>query len=1483
MKNKILSLFTAVSVAVCSMVCGTAYAEKDAEAERIISPSAVVYTHWGDEEQTNQKYNYNYVLWSLGDHNTSGSQYWAQPERVLFYRFDLSQYISEGYDIEKAVLLQQGPSSKKIALFDCPDNNLENGMNYSQVPSLALNNRFFVGDLKDLCIGTDTVQSAYSGARSNDNMAIDVTDYVNGKIGSGNREFTYAMYPFYGNGTQIYFNNHAQLYVKLKKARENIVFLHANSSQQLSISGETGEDSVSVTVTDPSGSTVYTNSKTLGEREAYYHFTVDMSEMSSGEYTVRAVFGTAVVTKKFNFVQNLDEAGTIYTSVDYGTGTVRVYGKANQEKDDPVMLTILNPGYSSENIDYSTLSEDAVCHSDIQTTNAGHYDFKVGMSDTEGTFTAVVQSVRGESKTVFTYYPSDAGKIDNELDKYTTTKYAPWIVNWHMTKQNQLDAGYYGGEACQMSWALEISPTNSNLMFAGTDTNCLWKSTDGGKSWRSSSAGFNSMGVADIAVDPENENIVYALGSTGGGKYDRPYTGIYKSTDCGETWTRIFDNSYYRKRNNSIIRFGKRGADGVRRIFVGGHGYGAGLVYSDDEGATWHQAAGGTLAEYVTRDIVIFENDVRGAEGSRNVLFATDHGIFLSTDYGDTVTERDKQSDISYTVTVDPRNEEHWICGYDDELYESYDMGQSWTFLNYFGGEAPSRSIWVSSIKYGYGDTPRLYVCYGPMHYPVRYSDNDGKIFTAPSKAADSTEFIKDNYGWGAEPYELDPQNPNVVIASFDGELYKSEDGGETYTASSSGYSGMRASDFLFDSSDDRNIFITSIDRGVVKTVDSGRGEDYPIVDYDPSEDGTGIRYSGSKTMSAVARDPKNSQRIIVCVGGSQYILKQSYDGGESYTPISGTENCGYIRTLEFNRDNMRTIYAGDLVSYDDGETWTSSDVTILAVSPFDGNTVYGIMDGRVAKSTDEGRTWTKYGPSAGGVQVMKADLFEKDVLYIGTYSALIRIEADGAPKYITPTTKTDKEGRGFYGLAFAQDPKNRLHMVTGGTDNLTYGQSGGIFESYDGGETWQRINGMPASRDIWVMEFHPNLPRVYIGTSAGTFVYEYEKYTDEKIAVTNKTISQTQREGEDNIYDIDYSFELWNTQDSAIDATVVLTACEKYTDKLLNTVSVNYSLKPTSKTDVSIPIEMRGNTVLKAFIWTDKLTPIKEKYDWTVIANDPDDATNIPPTIGAVNVTDSAYSDEEITVSAEAADSDGSIERVEVRVDGSMVGNAAETDGVYSLNIGKLAAGLHTIRLTAYDNVGASAYSEKVIEITDRPVKTETMTIDTKMLAQIQYGNEDVNSADGNGNYWISGSKELPYGKAMAYKFDISSLSDIEIKKVELLSKGYIAQANIFAYLHDIYSNDWESGINYTGLPKYSTETAATASPSYAPSLSENGYDVDSGYTMAFDITDLVKSKIVGDDTEMSLLMRLSGTGSLCLHNHKGLPLLYIIYKTAE
>ena len=102
---------------------------------------------------------------------------------------------------------------------------------------------------------------------------------------------------------------------------------------------------------------------------------------------------------------------------------------------------------------------------------------------------------------------------------------------------------------------IRIHPTNPDVVFVAdfgryglpSDERGLFKTTDGGKSWRKVLYRDDKTGAVDIAIDRNNPNVMYAAlweafrveysMSSGG-----PGSGLFKSTDGGETWSEITRN-----------------------------------------------------------------------------------------------------------------------------------------------------------------------------------------------------------------------------------------------------------------------------------------------------------------------------------------------------------------------------------------------------------------------------------------------------------------------------------------------------------------------------------------------------------------------------------------------------------------------------------------------------------------------------------------------------------------------------------------------------------------------------------------------------------------------------------------------------------------------------------------------------------------------------------------------------------------------------
>ena len=87
---------------------------------------------------------------------------------------------------------------------------------------------------------------------------------------------------------------------------------------------------------------------------------------------------------------------------------------------------------------------------------------------------------------------------------------------------------------------IDVAPTNSNVIYAGTDDSHVWVTTDHGSNWTDISSALPYRWVTRVKVDPNNENNVYVTFS--GLRWHDPQSHVFKSTNMGADWTDISSN-----------------------------------------------------------------------------------------------------------------------------------------------------------------------------------------------------------------------------------------------------------------------------------------------------------------------------------------------------------------------------------------------------------------------------------------------------------------------------------------------------------------------------------------------------------------------------------------------------------------------------------------------------------------------------------------------------------------------------------------------------------------------------------------------------------------------------------------------------------------------------------------------------------------------------------------------------------------------------
>src|SRR5580700_5522462 len=244
--------------------------------------------------------------------------------------------------------------------------------------------------------------------------------------------------------------------------------------------------------------------------------------------------------------------------------------------------------------------------------------------------------------------------------------------------------------------------------------NGVYKSTDAGRTW--THVGLdNTRQIGRILVDPRNADIVFvaALGHAYGANPER---GVYRSNDGGASWKKVlFKNEdvgaidlVFDPQNSRTIY---TTLWNTRRppwaIYPPAYGPGSGIFKSTDGGDTWQQLSGGLPNERVGRI------GIAVAQANSNLVYAIvdakEGGLYRSDDAGASWHKTSNDHRIwgrgwyFCNVVVDPKDQETVYVS-NTSLYRSTDGGKNWTSIRGAPGGDDYHQLWI------YPDDPKRMV-----------------------------------------------------------------------------------------------------------------------------------------------------------------------------------------------------------------------------------------------------------------------------------------------------------------------------------------------------------------------------------------------------------------------------------------------------------------------------------------------------------------------------------------------------------------------------------------------------------------------------------------------------------------------------------------------------------------------------------------------------------------------------------------------------
>jgi photosystem II stability/assembly factor-like uncharacterized protein len=568
-----------------------------------------------------------------------------------------------------------------------------------------------------------------------------------------------------------------------------------------------------------------------------------------------------------------------------------------------------------------------------------------------------------------------------------------------------------------------VHPNDHLTVYIGAAAGGIWKTTDGGESWRSLFDYENAITMGSIAIDHNNPDILFA--GTGeavlGGGNIYTGSGMYKSTDAGESWNLIglskvaaFSKVYVHPLNSDLIVAGAIKNE-------------QGFYRSTDAGNTWEKLLDKSVSDVTYNP----QNE------SEYFIGVNSEGVYYSSDAGDTWEKRNigiedgnpigrvsvqiapSEPNILYALMEKTANEDGWI-------YKSTNSGNSWNLIYNDPG------VIFGSNKQGFYDNFVIIHPTNPNHVylggiALWYTRDGGNNWYSVQERDANGGVVHVDQHAGA----FAPSNPLIIYIGNDGGVYKSINNGNAWLDANTGL--MITQFYAMD------IDLTRAQRNYGGTQDNGTLGN-------PSDGNYGMIWGGDGFDVYV--DPQNPNIIFgelyygqmwrrnLSNGSGEWIdenqfygdqgawhtpiyqnpifpdlmyqarsdIYVSYTRGTSWSRITNDQKEAKYSTITSNYNNPRYVLAGNsvgevLVSDDEGSSFrevhqnglVTRYVTDAMFSHFKEKSIYVTFSGygnpHVFKTTDLGESWFDISQNLPDVPVNCLALhpYDEETIFVGT------------------------------------------------------------------------------------------------------------------------------------------------------------------------------------------------------------------------------------------------------------------------------------------------------------------------------------------------------------------------------------------------------------------------------------------------------------------------------------------------------------------
>ncbi|HYX30362.1 MAG TPA: hypothetical protein VE863_17610 [Pyrinomonadaceae bacterium] len=541
---------------------------------------------------------------------------------------------------------------------------------------------------------------------------------------------------------------------------------------------------------------------------------------------------------------------------------------------------------------------------------------------------------------------------------------------------------------------VRVHPKNPDIVYVAAQGHVwapnadrgVFRSTDGGKTWKKILFRSDKAGACDLIIDPTNPNVLYAGFWE---VYRKPWTlesggpgsGIFKSTDGGDTWTEITRNPGLPRGTIGIVGITVSPAN-PDRLWAIVEAEDGGVFRSDNGGRTWTK----TNDQRNLRQRAWYYSRIYADPKNADEVYVLNTGFYRSNDGGRTFTGIGVPHGDNHDLWIAPEDPNRMIESNDGGANVSFNGGRSWSEqdqptaqfyrvavdndfpYHIYGAQQDNSTVRIASRTneggidvrdwYEVGGGESGWIAPSPKDSEIVFAGSyDGLITRADHRTGqlrDVNPYPNNPMGWGADnikyrfqwnfPLVFSPNDPNTLYSAAQ-VLFKSTNEGQSW-----------------------QLISPDLTRNDKSKQGASGG---PI-----TKDNTSIEYYD--TIFTVMESPV--QAGTIWVGTDDGLVQITRDGGKNWSNVTPP------------KDMM--------------PEWIQ--INSLDASPFDGGTAYVAATmykyddykPYLYKTADYGKTWKKITngiPDSAFTRVIREDPNKKGLLYAGTETGIYVSFDDGA------------------------------------------------------------------------------------------------------------------------------------------------------------------------------------------------------------------------------------------------------------------------------------------------------------------------------------------------------------------------------------------------------------------------------------------------------------------------------------------------------